>query len=156
MLHSPRNRPREDVAESSHLGVDPGLASARTDDETCAAGGTDARGRNIGSPRASQERLRIGSRDQHATGRFAEEQRIHAHAIRELDAAADAQRRRPGHAAFGERHGEAAAPDVVRGTLLSNADVLDGKHGLEDLTVEILKQYGITPGPGMRGGPVLR
>ena len=48
------------------------------------------------------------------------------------------------------------APEVVRGTLLSNADVLDGKHGLEDLTVEILKQYGITPGPGLRGGPVLR
>jgi predicted AlkP superfamily phosphohydrolase/phosphomutase len=48
------------------------------------------------------------------------------------------------------------APEVVPGVLLTNGAVTDGRHGLADLTVEILKQYGITPGPGMRGAPVLR
>ncbi|MBK7642389.1 MAG: alkaline phosphatase family protein [Planctomycetes bacterium] len=48
------------------------------------------------------------------------------------------------------------APEVVEGTLLTNGKVLPGRHGLEDLTVEILKQFGIQPGAGMRGRPVLR
>jgi predicted AlkP superfamily phosphohydrolase/phosphomutase len=48
------------------------------------------------------------------------------------------------------------APDVVKGSLMTNGNVLPGDHGLEDLTVEILKQYGITPEIEMRGGPVLR
>ena len=33
--------------------------------------------------------------------------------------------------------------------------VLPGTHRLEDLTVEILRQYGIQPGADMRGRPVL-
>lgn len=48
------------------------------------------------------------------------------------------------------------APEVVEGMLLTNGAVLDGRHGLEDLTVEILGQYGILPGEGMRGKRVLR
>ncbi len=48
------------------------------------------------------------------------------------------------------------APEVVEGSLLTNGVVLDGKHGLEDLTVEILEQYGIRPVDGMRGKRVLR
>lgn len=47
-------------------------------------------------------------------------------------------------------------PDVVPGVLLTNGVVLPGEHGLEDLTVEILRQYGIAPADGMRGTPVLR
>jgi predicted AlkP superfamily phosphohydrolase/phosphomutase len=47
------------------------------------------------------------------------------------------------------------APELVEGTLLTNGKVLEGKHGLEDMTVEILKQFGIQPGAGMRGHPVL-
>jgi len=47
-------------------------------------------------------------------------------------------------------------PDVVPGVLLSSRPVLPGAHGLEDLTVEILKQYGIAPADGMHGAPVLR
>ncbi len=47
-------------------------------------------------------------------------------------------------------------PDVVPGVLLTNGAVLPGPHGLEDLTVEILKQYGLPPADGMRGKPVLR
>ena len=47
------------------------------------------------------------------------------------------------------------APELVEGLLLTNGRVLDGAHGLEDLTVEILKQYGITPGAELRGHPVL-
>jgi len=47
-------------------------------------------------------------------------------------------------------------PDVVPGVLLTNGTVLPGEHGLEDLTVEILRQYGIAPSDGMRGKPVLR
>jgi predicted AlkP superfamily phosphohydrolase/phosphomutase len=48
------------------------------------------------------------------------------------------------------------SPDVVKGSLMTNGAVLPGAHGLEDLTVEILKQYGITPPVEMHGGPVLR
>jgi predicted AlkP superfamily phosphohydrolase/phosphomutase len=47
-------------------------------------------------------------------------------------------------------------PDIVPGVLLTNGAVLPGPHGLEDLTVEILKQYGLPPANGMRGKPVLR
>ncbi|MBL8861213.1 MAG: alkaline phosphatase family protein [Planctomycetes bacterium] len=47
------------------------------------------------------------------------------------------------------------APEVVPGILLSTRAVRKGEHGLEDLTVEILKQYGIAPLAGMRGAPVL-
>jgi len=47
------------------------------------------------------------------------------------------------------------APELVEGTLLTNGKVLEGPHGLEDLTVEILRQFGIQPGKGMRGHPVL-
>lgn len=48
------------------------------------------------------------------------------------------------------------APEVVAGILLSNRQVLEGKHALEDLTIEILKQYGIKPGTGQNGHPVLK
>lgn len=47
------------------------------------------------------------------------------------------------------------APDVVAGTLLSNRKVAGGAHRLEDLTVEVLRRYGIQPGTGMKGHPVL-
>lgn len=47
------------------------------------------------------------------------------------------------------------APQVVAGTLLTNGRVRAGDHALEDLTVEILKQYGIAPSPEMDGEPVL-
>ena len=47
-------------------------------------------------------------------------------------------------------------PDVVPGVLMTNGVVLPGAHGLEDLTVEILRQFGIAPSDGMRGTPVLR
>jgi hypothetical protein len=47
------------------------------------------------------------------------------------------------------------APDVVMGALLSNRPVLPGRHGLEDLTVEILARYGVAPGAGMTGHRVL-
>jgi predicted AlkP superfamily phosphohydrolase/phosphomutase len=47
------------------------------------------------------------------------------------------------------------APEVVPGVLLSTRAVRAGEHGLEDLTVEILRQYGIGPVAGMRGAPVL-
>jgi predicted AlkP superfamily phosphohydrolase/phosphomutase len=47
------------------------------------------------------------------------------------------------------------APEVVAGTLLTNGRIADGAHSLRDVTVEILKQYGIPPGQGMRGHPVL-
>ena len=48
------------------------------------------------------------------------------------------------------------ASEVVQGTLLTNAPVQDGAHSLKDLTVEILKQYGITPAVDQTGHPVLR
>jgi predicted AlkP superfamily phosphohydrolase/phosphomutase len=47
------------------------------------------------------------------------------------------------------------SPDVVAGILMTNARVRPGEHALEDLTVEVLRQYGIQPGPGMKGHPVL-
>jgi hypothetical protein len=40
--------------------------------------------------------------------------------------------------------------------LLTNGRVLDGAHRLEDLTVEILRQYGIERTAGMNGRPVLQ
>jgi predicted AlkP superfamily phosphohydrolase/phosphomutase len=48
------------------------------------------------------------------------------------------------------------APDVVAGMLLSNQPVREGEHGLQDLTVEILAQYGIAPAKGMAGHRVLQ
>lgn len=48
------------------------------------------------------------------------------------------------------------APEVVPGVLLSNAPVADGRHRLEDLTVEILRRYGVPPPAGSSGRPVLR
>ena len=48
------------------------------------------------------------------------------------------------------------AAEVVSGTLLTNAPVQDGAHSLKDLTVEILKQYGIAPAVNQTGHPVLR
>ena len=47
------------------------------------------------------------------------------------------------------------SPDVVAGVLMTNRKVLPGEHALGDLTVELLEQYGIQPGPGMEGHPVL-
>lgn len=47
------------------------------------------------------------------------------------------------------------SPDVVQGTLLSNRRVRAGAHALEDLTVEVLKQFGVAPTQDMRGHPVL-
>jgi len=46
-------------------------------------------------------------------------------------------------------------PDVVPGTLLSNRPVAPGAHALEDVTVEVLAQYGIGPLQGMQGHAVL-
>ena len=48
------------------------------------------------------------------------------------------------------------AAEVVSGTLLTNAPVQEGAHSLKDLTVEILRQYGITPRVDQTGHPVLR
>jgi predicted AlkP superfamily phosphohydrolase/phosphomutase len=45
-------------------------------------------------------------------------------------------------------------PRVVAGTLLTNARVANASPRLEDLTVEILRIYGIQPAPGMKGQPV--
>ncbi len=45
-------------------------------------------------------------------------------------------------------------PGVVAGTLLTNGPVVNENPRLEDLTVEILRIYGIQPGPGMTGRPV--
>jgi predicted AlkP superfamily phosphohydrolase/phosphomutase len=47
-------------------------------------------------------------------------------------------------------------PDVVPGTLMSNRPIAPGDHRLEDVTVELLGQYGIAPLPGMQGHAVLR
>ncbi len=47
------------------------------------------------------------------------------------------------------------APDVVAGILLTNQRVRDGEHALEDLTVEVLAQYGIKPDDSMQGHRVL-
>jgi predicted AlkP superfamily phosphohydrolase/phosphomutase len=54
---------------------------------------------------------------------------------------------------FNGSHLMAAA--VVPGTLLSNRSVRAGDHRLEDLTVELLRQYGLPPADGMRGHAVL-
>ncbi|MFT7484459.1 MAG: putative AlkP superfamily phosphohydrolase/phosphomutase [Candidatus Paceibacteria bacterium] len=48
------------------------------------------------------------------------------------------------------------APEVVAGILLTNGEVLSGAHALEDLTIEIFKHYGIQPGKGQNGHPVLK
>ncbi len=47
------------------------------------------------------------------------------------------------------------APEVVSGLLISNKPVRPGPHSLEDLTVEVLKQFGIERPKGMKGHPVL-
>lgn len=47
------------------------------------------------------------------------------------------------------------APEIVRGSLLSNRKIADGPHALADVTVEILRHYGIAPEAGMKGQPVL-
>ncbi len=47
------------------------------------------------------------------------------------------------------------AAEVVAGILLTNGKVRAGAHALEDLTIELLKQYGIAPGAGQDGHPVL-
>ena len=47
------------------------------------------------------------------------------------------------------------APEVVTGSLLSNRPIAAGRHALEDLTVEVLRQFGIAPQAGMSGHPVL-
>jgi predicted AlkP superfamily phosphohydrolase/phosphomutase len=47
------------------------------------------------------------------------------------------------------------AAEVVAGILLTNGKVRPGAHALEDLTVEILRQYGIEPGRGQDGHSVL-
>ncbi|MBI5433927.1 MAG: alkaline phosphatase family protein [Planctomycetes bacterium] len=48
------------------------------------------------------------------------------------------------------------APEVVQGILMSNRPVRPGAHGLEDLTVDLLERYGVKPGPGMNGHPVIQ
>ena len=47
------------------------------------------------------------------------------------------------------------APEEVSGILLSTVPPLEGEHGLEDLTVEVLAHYGIDPIDGMIGSRVL-
>lgn len=46
-------------------------------------------------------------------------------------------------------------PDVVPGVLLSNRRLREGSFQLQDLTVEILKYYGLEKPAGMEGNPVL-
>ena len=46
--------------------------------------------------------------------------------------------------------------DVVPGMLLSNHALRSGSFKLEDLTVEVLRQYGIEKPDAMKGTPVLR
>ena len=48
------------------------------------------------------------------------------------------------------------APQVVSGILISNKPIREGQHGLEDLTVEILRFYGVDKPAGMQGHPVLK
>jgi len=48
------------------------------------------------------------------------------------------------------------APSVVPGVLITNGEVVLEDPRLEDLTVEILSQYGIEPTPGMVGRQVLQ
>ena len=47
------------------------------------------------------------------------------------------------------------APEVVAGILLSNRPVRDGDFALHDLTVELLRQYGLEKPDFMEGRPVL-
>lgn len=47
-------------------------------------------------------------------------------------------------------------PDVVPGLLLSNRRLREGNFKLEDLTVEIFRQYGIEKPAEMKGSPVLQ
>jgi predicted AlkP superfamily phosphohydrolase/phosphomutase len=47
------------------------------------------------------------------------------------------------------------APEVVPGLLLTNRPVRQGQHRLEDLTAELLRQYGIEKPAELRGHPVL-
>lgn len=66
------------------------------------------------------------------------------------------------HAVFGFNEGgtfvgsHLMASEVVPGTLLSNKPLRDGTYKLEDVTVEILKRYGIQPVGGMSGQPFLK
>jgi predicted AlkP superfamily phosphohydrolase/phosphomutase len=46
-------------------------------------------------------------------------------------------------------------PEVVPGLLLSNRKLREGSFKLQDLTVEILRRYGIEKPPAMEGRPVL-
>ncbi len=46
------------------------------------------------------------------------------------------------------------SPDVVSGILLSTERLRDGEYKLEDLTVEILRYYGVKKTSDMRGSPV--
>jgi len=48
------------------------------------------------------------------------------------------------------------APEVVPGCLLTNGTVVGSGHRLEDLTVELLRQYGIARPQHMAGKPVLK
>lgn len=48
------------------------------------------------------------------------------------------------------------APEVVSGILISNKRIRAGDHALEDLTTEILGQYGLEPVDGMKGHRVLQ
>ena len=47
------------------------------------------------------------------------------------------------------------APEAVEGTLLANRRVRAGPHRLEDLTVEVLRRYGVAVPPELAGKPVL-
>ena len=47
------------------------------------------------------------------------------------------------------------APEVVSGILISDRNVREGDHRLEDLTVEILHRFGVDVPEEMRGHPVL-
>ena len=47
------------------------------------------------------------------------------------------------------------APEVVEGTILANRRVRPGAHRLEDLTVEVLRRYGVAIPADLKGQPVL-
>jgi len=47
------------------------------------------------------------------------------------------------------------APEVVEGTILANRRVRPGAHRLEDLTVEVLRRYGVAIPTDLKGQPVL-
>ncbi len=48
------------------------------------------------------------------------------------------------------------APEVVSGVLVANRPVREGNHRLEDLTVEVLAQFGVQPSPDQEGHRVLQ